>query len=87
MTDSSSRWPEPMGYPLRQPQQPMPVSPSMRAATADRERTVDVLKAAFAEGRLDQDEYNDRMGRAYTARTYGDLVALTGDLPDRKSVV
>jgi hypothetical protein len=53
----------------------------MRAATADRERTVDVLKAAFAEGRLDQDEYNDRMGRAYTARTYGDLVALTGDLP------
>ena len=39
------------------------MSPSMRAATADRERTVDVLKAGFAEGRLTQDEYNERMGR------------------------
>ena len=40
-----------------------------------------MLKAAFAEGRLDQAEYNDRMGSAYNARTYGDLVALTADLP------
>jgi uncharacterized membrane protein len=54
---------------------------SMRAATADRERAVDVLKAAFAEGRLTQEEYNDRMGRAYAARTYGELAALTADLP------
>ena len=43
--------------------------------------TVDVLKAGFAEGRLTQDEYNDRMGRAYAARTYGELAALTADLP------
>ena len=54
---------------------------SMRAATADRERAVDVLKAGFAEGRLSQEEYNDRMGRAYAARTYGELSALTADLP------
>jgi uncharacterized membrane protein len=54
---------------------------SMRAASADRERAVDVLKAGFAEGRLTQDEYNDRMGRAYAARTYGELTALTADLP------
>ncbi|MDQ2811221.1 MAG: DUF1707 and DUF4190 domain-containing protein [Actinomycetota bacterium] len=53
----------------------------MRAATADRERAVDVLKAGFTEGRLTQDEYNDRMGRAYAARTYGELTALTADLP------
>ena len=46
----------------------------MRASSADRERTVDVLKAGFAEGRLTQDEYNDRMGRAYSARTYGELI-------------
>jgi Domain of unknown function (DUF1707)/Domain of unknown function (DUF4190) len=81
MTGPSSRWPEPMGYPPAQPYRSMPVSPAMRAATADRERTVDVLKAAFAEGRLDQDEFNERMGLAYQARTYGDLVALAGDLP------
>jgi hypothetical protein len=54
---------------------------AMRAASADRERAVDVLKAGFTEGRLTQDEYNDRMGRAYAARTYGELMALTADLP------
>ena len=57
------------------------VSPTMRAASADRERAVDVLKAGFAEGRLTQDEYNERMGRAYAARTYAELMALTADLP------
>jgi len=56
-------------------------NPAMRAATADRERTVDVLKAGFTEGRLTQDEYNERVGLAYGARTYADLVALTADLP------
>jgi hypothetical protein len=53
----------------------------MRASTADRERAVDVLKAAFAEGRLDQTEYADRVGLAYSSRTYGELAALTSDLP------
>jgi uncharacterized membrane protein len=57
------------------------MNPSMRAASTDRERTVDVLKAGFAEGRLTQEEYNDRMGRAYAARTYGELAALVTDLP------
>ena len=79
----------PPGYPIGPgyPVQPgYPVHPAgnyaaMRAASADRERAVDVLKAAFAEGRLTQDEYNDRMGRAYSARTYGELMTLTADLP------
>ena len=81
MTEPSSRWPEPMGYPPAQPYRSRPVSPATLAATSDRERTVDVLKAAFAEGRLDLDEYNERIGLAFQALTYGDLVALTGDLP------
>jgi hypothetical protein len=67
----------PPGYPAQQAR----IDPSMRAASADRERAVDVLKAGFAEGRLTQDEYNDRMARAYAARTYGELAALTADLP------
>lgn len=53
----------------------------MRASSADRERAVDVLKAAFAEGRLDQDEYADRVGLVYSSRTYADLASLTADLP------
>jgi Domain of unknown function (DUF1707)/Domain of unknown function (DUF4190) len=57
------------------------MSPAMRAASADRERAVDVLKAGFTEGRLTQDEYNERISQAYAARTYGELTALTADLP------
>lgn len=53
----------------------------MRTSAADRERAVDVLKAAFAEGRLDQDEYTERMEAAYASKTYGQLAALTADLP------
>ena len=53
----------------------------LRACDADRERTADVLRAAFVEGRLTQDELDERLGRAYTARTYADLAAQTADLP------
>jgi len=71
----------PAGYQVPQAGYQVRMNSSMRAASADRERAVDVLKAGFAEGRLTQDEYNDRMGRAYAARTYGELTALTADLP------
>lgn len=54
---------------------------SMLAAHADRERAVDVLRAGFAEGRLQQDEYEKRVGLAYTSRTLGDLNRLVADLP------
>ncbi|MEU4094758.1 DUF1707 and DUF4190 domain-containing protein [Streptomyces sp. NPDC026673] len=53
----------------------------MRAANDDRERTVDVLKAAFAEGRLNQPEFEDRVGLAYQAVTYQELYGLTADIP------
>jgi hypothetical protein len=53
----------------------------MRASDAERERAVDVLKAAFTEGRLTQDEYTDRVGQVHVSQTYGDLAALTHDLP------
>jgi Domain of unknown function (DUF1707)/Domain of unknown function (DUF4190) len=71
----------PGSYPVPHPGYQIGTHASMRAASADRERAVDVLKAGFTEGRLTQDEYNDRMGRAYAARTYGELAALTADLP------
>jgi len=57
------------------------VSPSWLAATADRERTVGALRAGFVEGRLTQDELDERIAQAYAARTYGDLWGLTADLP------
>ncbi|MFE9920144.1 DUF1707 and DUF4190 domain-containing protein [Streptomyces sp. NPDC005774] len=53
----------------------------MLASHADRERTVDVLRAGFAEGRLDQQELERRVARAYQARTVADLALLVSDLP------
>jgi hypothetical protein len=53
----------------------------MLAAAADRERTIDVLKAAFGEGRLTKEEFDSRSGRVLAARTYADLAAIVADLP------
>jgi len=57
------------------------VNPSWLASSADRERAVGVLRAGFTEGRLTQDELNERVAQAYAARTYGQLWVLTADLP------
>ena len=53
----------------------------MRAADADRERAIDVLRAGFAEGRLTNDEYDGRVTAVRAARTYGELGTLTQGLP------
>ena len=53
----------------------------LRVADADRERTADVLRGAYVEGRLTQDELDTRLGQAYASRTYADLAGLTADLP------
>lgn len=56
-------------------------SPSMLASHSDRERAVDVLRAGFSEGRLEQPEFEKRVARAYAARTVGELALLVADLP------
>jgi Domain of unknown function (DUF4190)/Domain of unknown function (DUF1707) len=58
----------------------------MRACDADRERTADLLRSAFVEGRLNQDELDQRLGRVYSARTYADLAVQTSDLPVHRPV-
>ena len=42
---------------------------------------MDVLKAAFGEGRLTKEEFDSRSARVLAARTYADLAALVADLP------
>lgn len=53
----------------------------LRVSDDDRERTAEQLQGAFSEGRLTSEELEDRVGRAFTARTYADLLALLTDLP------
>jgi Domain of unknown function (DUF1707) len=53
----------------------------LRASRADRERVIDLLKAAFVQGRLHKDEFDERIGQALASRTYGELAAVTADIP------
>lgn len=53
----------------------------MRASHADREQVIDVLKAAFVQGRLTKSEFDVRVDRALVLPTYADLAAVTADIP------
>jgi hypothetical protein len=53
----------------------------LRASRADRERVIDLLKAAFVQGRLNRDEFDARVGQVLTSRTHWELAAVTFDLP------
>jgi len=53
----------------------------LRASHADRDQVIDGLKAAYVQGRLDQDEFGHRVGQALASRTYAELAALMADLP------
>lgn len=53
----------------------------LRAAHADREQVIAVLKAAFVQGRLTQDELEARAAQTFASKTYAELAALTADLP------
>jgi hypothetical protein len=64
------------------PQQPEPPrSAEIRASDQDRDATAQRLQSAFAEGRLDDGEFDERMRAALTARTGAELQRLTADLP------
>lgn len=52
----------------------------MRASDADRARVADLLDEAYADGRLDREEHDERATSALTARTIRDLTVLTRDL-------
>jgi hypothetical protein len=56
-------------------------SPAVRASDRERDAVVQRVQQAFAEGRLDDVEFDERMRAALTARTHADLDALLADLP------
>ena len=54
----------------------------LRVSDAEREAVCGRLAEHFAAGRLDQAEFDDRVRRAMSARTRGDLRGLVADLPE-----
>jgi Domain of unknown function (DUF1707) len=55
-------------------------SPALRASDADRDRVIELLRAAVADGRLDPAEFDQRLDAALAARTINALAPLTADL-------
>jgi hypothetical protein len=53
----------------------------LRASDTDRNRTASLLREHHAQGRLTSAEFNDRLDRAFAAKTVGELDELLADLP------
>jgi len=53
----------------------------LRASHEDRDRVVELLRVAAGDGRLTAEELDERLEKALAARTYGELAALSRDLP------
>ncbi|MEU1289387.1 DUF1707 domain-containing protein [Kitasatospora sp. NPDC005856] len=96
--DDSGQPPVPVPVPMTKPEPkpepkpgaeaaPRPHAPvaeaDLRVSDADREKVAELLRDAYAEGRLDADEHAERIEAAYAAKTFGDLAPLTRDLPAR----
>lgn len=55
---------------------------NLRVSDAERNAVAERLSAHYADGRLDQAEFDERVARAMSAKTRGDLAGLFDDLPE-----
>lgn len=53
----------------------------LRASHADRERVIGTLTAAYVYGLVTKDEFDERVGQTFAARTYAELAVTTADIP------
>jgi hypothetical protein len=58
---------------------------NMRVSDAERAEVADLLGRHYSDGRLDKQEFDERVARAMSAKTQGDLAGLFDDLPDLDS--
>lgn len=57
----------------------------IRVSDAERNMVAELLGKHYADGRLDQGEFDERVGQAMAAKTRGDLTGMFDDLPDSDS--
>ena len=55
---------------------------NIRVSDAERNSVAELLGQHYADGRLDQPEFDDRISRTMAAKTRGDLTGLFDDLPE-----
>jgi hypothetical protein len=77
-TSSSQSWSRGFSPLFRDPH----ADQHMRVSDAERQAVADRLGEHFADGRLDQEEFDERVGRAMSAKTRADLSGLFDDLPE-----
>jgi hypothetical protein len=53
----------------------------LRAGDSDREAVAGILREQHLAGRLETDEFQERLDRCYAAKTYRELDELVADLP------
>ena len=63
------------------------VAPEMRASDADRQWVIDQLRVHTADGRLSLEEFEARVGEAWSATTHGELGLVLRELPARAPAV
>lgn len=59
----------------------MAYDPNVRVSDADRDRTASLLREHLSAGRLTPEEFNERLDRAFAAKTVGEIDTLLKDLP------
>ena len=64
-----------------------PPADQLRASHEDRDRVIEMLRVAAGDGRLTAEELDERVEVAFSARTYGELAALTSDLPAGRQAI
>jgi hypothetical protein len=77
-TSSSQSWPRGFSPLFRGPY----ADQHLRVSDAERQAVTDRLAEHYADGRLDQAEFDERVGRAMGAKTRADLSGLFDDLPE-----
>ena len=53
----------------------------LRASDADREHVVGTLQAAYVDGLVTKDEFDERVSQTFASRTYAELALITADIP------
>lgn len=57
--------------------------PSIRTSDSERDRVAQLLQEHFAQGRLDHEEFTERLSQVYKSKTVDELAKVTTDLPER----
>lgn len=78
-------WPQTLAQQVTQQVSQQVNKGNLRVGDTERDEAARALGDHFAAGRLDREEYDERLEAAFAARTAGELAALFRDLPQPRA--